>query len=276
MARGITQAQVNHAADALLQRGIRPTIEKLRAELGTGSPNTLMRMIDAWWAGLAERLAAQARADLPGVPEPVQRGMQALWTEAVVAARLDAEARVAEREQQADARLKEVAASQVESQNALAAAHQAREAAQAELATERRRSAELQSALTDALRTLKETQASLEGLRRNGEDERARLRSDLERAVAAETRWLRELDRAREDAKATAREAKAVHNELSREKAKRQRLAEELAVQKRDAKTRIAALERQLKARRRVPAPAKPGRRKKTIKRHPRHATTNE
>lgn len=88
MARGITQAQVDNAADALLQRGIRPTIEKLRAELGTGSSNTLMRMIDAWWAGLAERLAAQASADLPGVPEPVQRGMQALWTEAVVAARL--------------------------------------------------------------------------------------------------------------------------------------------------------------------------------------------
>jgi len=276
MARGITQAQVNNAADALLQRGIRPTIEKLRAELGTGSPNTLMRMIDAWWAGLAERLAAQARADLPGVPEPVQRGMHALWTEAVVAARLDADSRVAEREKQADARLKDVAASQVESQNAQAAALQGQEAAQAELATERRRAAELQSALTDALRTLKDTQASLEGLRRNGEDERARLRSDLERAASTETRWLRELDRARENAKTAEREAKAVHNELSREKVLRQRLAEELAAEKRDTKTRIAALERQLKARRRVPAPAKTKRRTKTAQRHPRRATTNE
>lgn len=276
MARGITQAQVNNAADALLQRGIRPTIEKLRAELGTGSPNTLMRMIDTWWAGLAERLAAQARADLPGVPEPVQRGMQALWTEAVVAARLDANTRVAEREQQADARLKEVAASQVESQNALVAAHQAREAAQAALMTERRRATELQSALTDALRTLQDTQATLEGLRRNGEDERARLRSDLERAASAEVRWLRELDRAREDAKAATREAKTVHNELSREKIQRQRLAEELAAEKRDAKTRIAALERQLKARRRVPALVKPGRRTKSSQRRPRRAVTHE
>jgi hypothetical protein len=276
MARGITQAQVNNAADALLQRGIRPTIEKLRAELGTGSPNTLMRLIDAWWAGLAERLAAQARADLPGVPESVQRGMQALWTEAVVAARIDAEARVAEREQKADARLKDVAASQVESQNALAAAQQAQEAAQAALTTERRRAAELQSALTDALRTLKDAQASVEGLRRNGEDERARLRSDLERAVAAETRWLRELDRAREDAKAAAREAKAMHNEMSREKAQRLRLSEELAAEKRDAKTRIAALERQLKARRHVPAQAKAGRRTKPAQHHARRATTNK
>ena len=69
-------------------------------------------------------------------------------------------------------------------------------------------------------------------------------------------------------------EAKAVHNELSREKAQRQRLAEELAAERRDAKTRIAVMERQLKARRRVPAPAKTGRRTKTAQRHPRRASS--
>ena len=62
MARGITQSQVDIAADALLQRGERPTIEKVRSELGTGSPNTLTRLLEVWWAGLSERLAAQARA----------------------------------------------------------------------------------------------------------------------------------------------------------------------------------------------------------------------
>jgi len=96
MARGITQTQVNDAADALLQRGIRPTIEKLRAELGTGSPNTLMRMVETWWSQLAERLAAQARADVPGLPEPVQRAMQVLWAEAVVTTRQAADAQVAD------------------------------------------------------------------------------------------------------------------------------------------------------------------------------------
>jgi len=98
----------------------------------------------------------------------------------------------------------------------------------------------------------------------------------LERAVAAETRWLRELDHAREDAKVAAREAKAVHQELSREKVRRQRLAEELLAEKRDAKTRIAALERQLIAQRRVLAPAKTERRTKTSQRRPRRATTHE
>lgn len=92
MARGVTQDRVNNAADALLQRGERPTIEKVRAELGTGSPNTLMRLIEVWWTGLAERLAAQARADLPGIPEPVQRAMMTLWSEAVVASRAEASA----------------------------------------------------------------------------------------------------------------------------------------------------------------------------------------
>ncbi|TLY49659.1 MAG: hypothetical protein E6K53_12920 [Gammaproteobacteria bacterium] len=46
MARGITQDRVNQAADALLARGERPTIEKVRAELGTGSPNTLLRLLE--------------------------------------------------------------------------------------------------------------------------------------------------------------------------------------------------------------------------------------
>lgn len=47
MARGITQDQVNRAADAILGAGENPTVEKVRAELGTGSPNTITRMLDA-------------------------------------------------------------------------------------------------------------------------------------------------------------------------------------------------------------------------------------
>lgn len=98
MARGITQDQVTRAADALLARGERPTIEKVRAELGTGSPNTLLRLLEVWWAELARRLAAQARAQLPGIPDAVQRAMMTLWSEAVVVTRQEAETRLEERE----------------------------------------------------------------------------------------------------------------------------------------------------------------------------------
>lgn len=54
MRRGITQEQVNTAADALVAGGEKPTVEKIRVALGTGSPNTITRMLDTWRSGLAE------------------------------------------------------------------------------------------------------------------------------------------------------------------------------------------------------------------------------
>jgi len=37
MARGITESDVHTAADELVARGERPTVERIRAHLGTGS-----------------------------------------------------------------------------------------------------------------------------------------------------------------------------------------------------------------------------------------------
>ena len=66
MARGITEQEVFEAADALLTRGERPTIDRVRQELGRGSPNTVNPMLDVWWASLAERLRGAQTP--PGVP----------------------------------------------------------------------------------------------------------------------------------------------------------------------------------------------------------------
>ncbi|WP_445143313.1 DNA-binding protein [Dyella sp. Tek66A03] len=77
MARGITQTQVNGAADAILGAGDNPTVEKLRAELGTGSPNTITRMLDAWRGQLGERL--RQLSALPQVPSSVGQAMIELW-----------------------------------------------------------------------------------------------------------------------------------------------------------------------------------------------------
>lgn len=85
MPRGITQGQVDAAADGLLQVGERPTVEKVRAQLGTGSPNTITRMLDAWRLSLAERLRT-ANA-LPGLPDEIGQAMTALWGQAVQHAR---------------------------------------------------------------------------------------------------------------------------------------------------------------------------------------------
>ncbi|MBD8873729.1 DNA-binding protein [Rhodanobacter sp. DHB23] len=81
MARGITQDQVNTAADALLGAGENPTVEKVRAALGTGSPNTVTRMLDTWRSGLAERLCKTLQ--LPDLPPEVGQAMTTLWQLAV-------------------------------------------------------------------------------------------------------------------------------------------------------------------------------------------------
>jgi chromosome segregation ATPase len=75
MARGITEEDVHQAADTIVTRGERPTIERIRAELGRGSPNTVNRHLDAWWATLPKRLATQA----DGVPSEVVELARKIW-----------------------------------------------------------------------------------------------------------------------------------------------------------------------------------------------------
>ena len=97
MARGVTQEQVNEAIEQLLLAGERPTIERVRATLGTGSPNTLTRMLDTWWKGLGDRLTAQRRsAAVPEAPAAVVDAASALWEAALAAGQAHAEAAVAQ------------------------------------------------------------------------------------------------------------------------------------------------------------------------------------
>ena len=89
MPRGITQEQVNQAADAIVAIGERPTVEKIRNQLGTGSPNTVTRMLDVWRQGLAERLRQTSL--LPELPDEVGQAMSTLWTLALQHARSQAQ-----------------------------------------------------------------------------------------------------------------------------------------------------------------------------------------
>jgi len=54
--RGVQEAQVWEAADTLLQEGLRPTIERVRQKIGSGSPNTVSPMLERWFATLGKRL----------------------------------------------------------------------------------------------------------------------------------------------------------------------------------------------------------------------------
>jgi hypothetical protein len=80
--KGVTQSDVSHAADALLRAGERPTIDKVRAKIGRGSPNTVNPMLDAWWKTLSARLDSGPAA-LHRLPEAVVHIAEALWMHAL-------------------------------------------------------------------------------------------------------------------------------------------------------------------------------------------------
>ncbi|MGE0542152.1 MAG: DNA-binding protein [Dehalococcoidia bacterium] len=84
--RYVTGTDVDGAADALLRAGERPTVEKIRQHLGTGSPNTINPLLDAWWKRLASRLDSGPHA-LHRLPESVAQITETLWLTALEEAR---------------------------------------------------------------------------------------------------------------------------------------------------------------------------------------------
>lgn len=96
MARGITESDVHTAADALVAGGERPTVERIRTHLGTGSPNTVTRWLDTWWQGLGRRLQVQqTRIAVPAAPDAVAALAGDLWQLALESARASAQEAVA-------------------------------------------------------------------------------------------------------------------------------------------------------------------------------------
>lgn len=88
MARGITESDVHSAADELVAKGERPTVERIRAHLGTGSPNTVTRWLETWWQGLGQRLHSRSvRLAIPEAPEAVQELSGRWWSLALTSAR---------------------------------------------------------------------------------------------------------------------------------------------------------------------------------------------
>jgi len=193
MPRGITQDQVNQAADAITAAGERPTVERVRIRLGTGSPNTVTRMLDVWRQGLAERLRQVSL--LPELPDEVGQAMTTLWAQALQHARTQAQQELqAEREalQRAIADL-DARASEQTAQLTAAEADKALAVAAAKLATSR---AEVQQQLIDRLQSeLKARGQELERLVARNQalvTTESQLRQEIQ---AVETRTAQERDR---------------------------------------------------------------------------------
>lgn len=219
MARtGVTEEQVHTAADALTLRGERPTIERVRAELGTGSPNTLIRHLDTWWAQLGGRLSAQhVQVAMPDAPTSVAQAASSMWRLALDHARFLAEhALQADREQLAT--LQTAVAS--ERETAVQDVHKAQQArdeasARATAAEQRVRdldhwigeltaqrnllSAEHAALVTDHGHLTDRLREANEALVRQAADTLERIKDMETRDRLAENRWLAEVDRARQE-----------------------------------------------------------------------------
>lgn len=85
MAVGVPEADVFAAADRVLERGERPTVERVRLELGRGSPARVGQLLEAWWDALAKRLAGETR--LPALPTAASAAFTDLWRVAMEEAR---------------------------------------------------------------------------------------------------------------------------------------------------------------------------------------------
>jgi peptidoglycan hydrolase CwlO-like protein len=87
--RGVQMEEVWAAADAVLGLGERPTIERVRQQLGRGSPNTVGPMLDSWYGSLAGRFRGPAEMEdrrvetESALPAPVLRAARAMWGRAM-------------------------------------------------------------------------------------------------------------------------------------------------------------------------------------------------
>jgi chromosome segregation ATPase len=84
MPKGISETDVHQAADALVAQGERPTVERIRAHLGTGSPNTVTRWLETWWQRLDERLQARSSGLAAGNPPADVASLAQQWWEVAV------------------------------------------------------------------------------------------------------------------------------------------------------------------------------------------------
>lgn len=217
MAVGVPENDVFAAADAVLSRGERPTVERVRLELGRGSPARVGALLDQWWEQLAGRLRGESR--LPGLPAVVAQAFVAIWQEATTMAQAVVEQSVAgqrevlanEREQlaQLEARVR-LEAAQARQQTAEAVA--ARQAAETRLGDlnqllEQRQGQidDLQQQRTELQEVREELQKQIQGLHRElqetqAEAEQARVTQETY-VRGVEERAHREVDRAREESK---------------------------------------------------------------------------
>jgi hypothetical protein len=273
MAVGVPEHDVFAAADAVLARGERPTVERVRMELGRGSPARVGGLLDQWWARLADRLSGQSR--LPALPSEVSQAFVAVWQQAIHLAQGVAEQTLAEQRQVLSAERERVAAVEDQArQDAALFRQQAAEALAGREAAELRL-ADLELLLSQRQTQIADMQQQREILlheRREAQEHNQALQQDLEslrlkaeqERVAQEVyirgvedRAHREVDRAREEGRAMTAELKAVGRQVEQLQRRVESIQHELSQSRQLAAAqhaRAETLEQQLTLVRQAPS----------------------
>lgn len=87
--REALRQRVAQAARALTDRGIAPTVARVRAALGGGSPNDLAPALKQWKESFAPAPTSGTRTETPAIPVQISDLAQELWQRATVAAAVD-------------------------------------------------------------------------------------------------------------------------------------------------------------------------------------------
>jgi len=239
MARGISENDVWNACDALLLGGARPTIERVRQKIGSGSPNTVSPFLETWFRHLGGRIKDPGAFSAPSdVPDPVQQAAKHFWEAALAETRRDFDLRLSdgmaaaianveaekERAAQSDAAAFEATAKVAHLQVQLAEHVSVIE-------TERLARATALADLANARQTIESLEARLARNEATLDAERAESRdavaAAVERADGATRRAALEIEQERQarsgaDKRAAALQSKleAVHADLASEKAR--------------------------------------------------------
>ncbi|WP_046072371.1 DNA-binding protein [Pseudomonas synxantha] len=241
MTVGVPENDVFAAADAVLARGERPTVERVRLELGRGSPARVGGLLDQWWARLAERLNGATR--LPTLPTEVAEAFVAVWQQSIYLAQGVAEQALTEQRQVMIAEHERVAATEEQAREDAGLALQLAATAQAAQQVSETRLTDLELLLEQRVKQIQDLQHQRDSiLRERGDTQQRnqilhrelrelqlntqqelqalRLKAQEERVAqeayvrSVEDRAHREVDRAREEGKRTTTQLKIVGNQL--------------------------------------------------------------
>ncbi len=278
MARGITESDVHTAADELVASGERPTVERIRGHLGTGSPNTVTRWLETWWKNLGTRLQPE-RPDLKDAPAVLAEIAGQWWALALQHAREAALVDLAEARRELSAEREEHHRQQEELEKQASEIRSLSEAADLseKLATARatelqRLVEQLHAQIGELKQQLKSSHQRVELLEaaRDSLDARVQEVQELARSEreslgqyvrSAEDRALRDVDQARQEVRllqaqlaATVKKHAGVEADLRHAVERAQATASSATAEADNQRGRSAALEEQLARLQSLPA----------------------